>query len=147
MEIGVTTASEGLNGQAWNVVGHTYTPKLLSDSVFLWHAEVPDGTFAPKHIHPGQDEWIMMLAGTLDVEVGDQGYKVGPGDTVHMPRGIPHTFINRSGSTATAVFSVAPAQKLYDLFAALDGVTDLQELARLSAAHDVEILPPSSAGG
>ena len=30
MKIGITQASEGLDGLSWNVVGHTYTPKLFS---------------------------------------------------------------------------------------------------------------------
>ena len=28
MEQGITPASDGLDGTSWNVVGHTYTPKL-----------------------------------------------------------------------------------------------------------------------
>ncbi len=143
---GITPASDGIEGKAWNVVGHTYTPKLLSDNAFIWHAVVPADTFVPPHIHPMQDEWIIMLDGHLEVEFGDEVHKAGPGDTIRMPRGVPHGIFNRSGATATCVFGVAPSRKLFDLFIALDGVTDPAELVRLSALHEVDFLPPPDAG-
>jgi quercetin dioxygenase-like cupin family protein len=141
-EQGVTRAAEGLGGLSWNVVGHTYTPKLHTENVFLWHAVIPAETFVPPHIHPTQDEWITVLDGELEVEFGPDRRKAGPGDTVRMPKGIAHGIFNRSGATATCLFGVAPARKLFDLFGALDGVTDPAELVRLSALHEVDFLPP-----
>lgn len=140
--LGITPAANGLNNHSWNVVGHIYTPKLLTDAAFVWHAVLPDGTFVPPHIHPTQDEWIYVLEGHLEIECGPDRHKAGPGDTIRMPMGIPHGIFNRSGATAKTVFGVAPARKLYDLFIALDGVTDPAELVRLSALHEVDFLPP-----
>ena len=147
---GITGASDGLDGIAWNVVGHTYTPKVLSNNAFIWHAQVPAETFVPPHIHPTQDEWIVMLEGELEVEFGhDKGapsvHKAGAGDTIRMPMGMAHGIFNRSGTAATCVFGVAPSRKLFDLFGALDGVTDPAELVRLSALHEVDFLPPPDA--
>ena len=148
---GITGPKEAKGGKAWNVVGHTYTPKLHSDNAFIWHANIPAETFVPPHIHPTQDEWIIMLEGNLEVEFGhDKGapstHKAGPGDTIRMPRGIAHGIFNRSGKSATCVFGVAPSRKLFDLFTALDGVTDPAELVRLSALHEVDFLPPPEEG-
>lgn len=141
-EAGVTSVADGLGGIAWNVVGHTYTPKLHSPNAFIWHAVVPAETFVPPHIHPTQDEWIIMLEGELEVEFGPEKHVAKAGDTVRMPMGIAHGIFNRSGQTATCVFGVAPSRKLFDLFKALDGVTDPAELVRLSALHEVDFLPP-----
>ncbi|WP_306028265.1 cupin domain-containing protein [Stappia sp. MMSF_3263] len=145
MEPGVTKADAGLNGHAWNVVGHTYVPKLWNEDAFVWHATLPAGTFVPPHIHPTQDEWIYMIDGELEVEFGEEKVLARAGDTVKMPRGIAHGIFNRSGATAHCVFGVAPSRKLYDLFIALDGVTDPAELVRLSALHEVDFLPPPGA--
>ncbi len=147
LDAGITSSSEGIDGTKWNVVGHTYIPKLHSENVLVWHADIPAETFVPPHIHPTQDEWIYMLEGNLEVEFGhDKGapsvHAAGPGDTVRMPRGIAHGIFNRSGKPATCVFGVAPSRKLFDLFGALDGVTDPAELVRLSALHEVDFLPP-----
>ena len=142
---GVTPAAEALGGKAWNVVGHTYTPKLHGPDAFIWHALIPAGTFVPPHIHPTQDEWIVMLDGQLEVEFGADRHRAGPGDTVRMPRGIAHGIFNRSDRDATCVFGVAPSRKLFALFGALDGVTDPAELVRISAEHEVDFLPPPAA--
>lgn len=139
---GITGREDAYGGKAWNVVGHTYTPKLHTENAFIWHAVVPADTFVPPHIHPTQDEWIIMLEGNLEVEFGDQTHKAGPGDTIRMPRGIAHGIFNRSGQTATCVFGVAPSRKLFALFGALDGLTDPAELVRISAEHEVDFLPP-----
>jgi quercetin dioxygenase-like cupin family protein len=144
LEAGVTDASAGLNDASWNVVGHTYTPKLLSDNAFVWHAVIPDGTFVPPHIHTTQDEWITVIDGDLEIEFGPVKHAAGPGDTVRMPRNEAHGIFNRSGKTATCVFGVAPAGRLYELFTKLDNVTDPGELVRISAEHDVDFLPPPS---
>ena len=142
---GVTGSADGLDGIAWNVVGHTYTPKVLSNNAFIWHAVVPAETFVPPHIHPTQDEWIVMLEGELEIEMGGAVHKAGASDTVRMPMGEAHGIFNRSGATAVCVFGVAPSRKLFDLFGALNGVTDPAELVRLSALHEVDFLPPPDA--
>lgn len=139
---GVTPNGEGLDGIAWNVVGHVYRPKLLSESAFIWHAEFGADTFVPPHIHTTQDEWITVLTGEIEVEFGPDKHVAGAGDTVRMPMGQPHGLFNRSGAMATCVFGVAPSRKLFDLFGALHNVTEPADLVRISAAHEVEFLPP-----
>jgi mannose-6-phosphate isomerase-like protein (cupin superfamily) len=143
LEQGVTPAADGLEGIAWNVVGQTYTPKLLCDHAFLWHAKVPAETFVPPHVHPKQDEWIYMLDGELEVEFADSKQVARAGDTVRMPMGGQHGIFNRSGAEANCMFGVAPAGPLFELFQRLDGLTDPAELVRISAEHEVNFLPPS----
>lgn len=152
MDIGITLADGFVGDRTWNVVGHIYTPKLHSPDAFVWHAQIPDSTFVPPHIHPTQDEWIYMLTGALEVEFGhDVGdvsiHPAMPGDLVRMPMGKSHGIFNRSGDAATCVFGVAPARKLFDLFEQLDGVSDPAELVRLSALHEVDFLPPPPDAG
>lgn len=145
MQAGVTLSDGSVDGKQWNVVGHTYTPKLYSENAMIWHAVIPDETFVPPHIHTTQDEWIIMLTGDLEIEFGADVHKAGPGDTIRMPMGVAHGIFNRSGKEATCVFGVAPSRKLFDLFGKLDGVTDPEELVRISAEHEVDFLPPPTA--
>ncbi len=141
---GITGAGDAYGGKTWNVVGHSYTPKLHTENVFIWHAVVPADTFVPPHIHPMQDEWIIMLDGELEVEFGDDQHRAGPGDTIRMPRGVAHGIFNRSGQTATCIFGVSPSRKLFALFEALDGISDPAELVRISAEHEVDFLAPAN---
>ncbi|WP_417600178.1 cupin domain-containing protein [Pararhodobacter oceanensis] len=142
MEKGITPADGSVENRSWNVVGQTYVPKMLSENAFVWHATIPADTFVPPHIHPTQDEWIIILTGNLEIEFLGDVHKAGPGDLVRMPMGEAHGIFNRSGAEATCVFGVAPARKLFELFIELDGVTDPDELVRLSAMYEVDFLPP-----
>jgi quercetin dioxygenase-like cupin family protein len=142
LEHGVTLSSDSFKDKPWNVVGHTYTPKLLSENAFVWHAVLPADTFVPPHIHTTQDEWISVLSGQLEVEFGAEKLVANAGDLVRMPMNEPHGIFNRSGAEATAMFGVAPCGKLFELFQNLNNVTDPAELVRISAEHDVDFLPP-----
>lgn len=144
-QLGITPADESVDGVSWNVVGHTYTPKLHTENAMIWDALIPGGTFVPEHIHPTQDEWIVLLEGNLEIECGDALHHAGPGDVVRMPMGISHGIYNRSQAPAKAVFGVAPSRRLFALFGALDGITDPAELVRISALHEVDFLPPKTA--
>ena len=64
---GITKAGTGIDGIVWTILGQTYVPKTLSESVFSWHATFPPGTSVPPHIHPTQEEFIYMLEGRLDL--------------------------------------------------------------------------------
>ena len=51
------------------------------------------GSGPPKHYHEEQDEWFYCLAGEYVVEIGDQRFRLGPGDSVLGPRRVPHAFV------------------------------------------------------
>ena len=97
---GVTSTDTGLEGAVWNVVGQIYTPKLHSDNALIWHAVVPADTFVPPHVHPTQDEWILVTEGNLEVDFGFEDgnvtpNKAGPGDLIRMPMGVAHSTLVR----------------------------------------------------
>ncbi len=144
MKAGITGEKDGLEGIVWNVLGQTYTPKIATENVMLWYAELPAETFVPPHIHATQDEWISVLTGHLEVDFGPDTHKAGPGDVIFMPKGQPHGVFNRSGATATAMFGVAPMRGLFELFKSIHNVGDPGEVVRLAAQHEIEFLPPPS---
>jgi quercetin dioxygenase-like cupin family protein len=139
---GITRLGEGLDGVVWNILGQTYYPKQSSESAFGFEAVSPPGTFVPPHIHPTQDEYILMLEGTWRLVLDGQTHHAKAGDLVRMPMGIMHGYFNDSDATARAFFWVSPARRLHDLFKAIHNVPDPAEVVRLSALHEVEFLPP-----
>ena len=60
---------------------------------------------------------------------------------MRLPRGIPHGYFNKSDKPAQALFWVSPARKLEALFKQLHNLTDVAEVVRLSAEHEVNFLP------
>jgi quercetin dioxygenase-like cupin family protein len=144
---GITPAREGLRKKVWNVLGHTYSPKAVSESSFAFETLDPPGTGVPPHVHPTQDEHIYVLHGVFTLYLDGEWTSAGPGDTVRMPRGLPHAYYNRSEDFTRALFWVSPAGRLAQLFDRLHDLEDPAEVVRLSALHDVEFLPPGSVPG
>ena len=145
MDKGITPSDGYIGEKAWNVVGHTYTPKLHSPSAFVWHAYIPDTTFVPPHIHPTQDEFIYVLEGRFDVLLNGVETYAEPGDLIRLPMGIPHGIYNKTDQTIKCLFWVAPTRKLYDLFWALHNLgpePNPADVVAISAKHEVDFLPP-----
>jgi mannose-6-phosphate isomerase-like protein (cupin superfamily) len=42
------------------------------------------------HVHESEDEFFYVLEGEHVIQVGDEEFRVGPGDLVFAPRGVPH---------------------------------------------------------
>ena len=66
------------------------------------------------------------------------------GDLVRLPRGISHGYFNKSDKPARALFWVSPSGKLEALFNQLHNLTDVEEIVRISAEHEVNFLPPEA---
>jgi quercetin dioxygenase-like cupin family protein len=142
MDLGVQPAGQGIDGIAWHILGHTYVPMQRSEHSVAWHATFPDSTFVPPHIHRTQDEFIYMLEGRLQVDSGPDTQHARAGDLIRLPMGLPHGLFNRSGAMVKCLFWVAPAARIWELFVAIDGITDPAEVVRLAALHEIDFLPP-----
>lgn len=52
---------------------------------------VMPGMEDPMHTHPNCEQVVHVLAGECDFQVGDTVYTLTMGDTIRVPRGVPHT--------------------------------------------------------
>jgi quercetin dioxygenase-like cupin family protein len=137
---GITPAGAGQDEVVWNVLGHRYFLKAQGEACFCFETHDPPGTFVPLHVHPGQDEFIHVLEGTFDLQLGEEKVQARAGDLVRMPRGIAHSYANSDRRPARALFWVTPAGRLKELFDALHDLADIEEAMRLSALHDVQFI-------
>jgi quercetin dioxygenase-like cupin family protein len=148
MTAGITRAEDGIDGIRWNILGQAYVPKQLSEHSFSWHATFPIGTFVPPHIHPTQDEFIYMLSGRFDLLLDGRDVIAEPGDLIRLPMGLPHGIFNKTDTDVKCLFWVSPSRRLYDLFWALHNLgptPDPAQVVAVSAAHEVDFLPPPDA--
>jgi mannose-6-phosphate isomerase-like protein (cupin superfamily) len=53
--------------------------------------EVPPLVDTPTHVHANEDELFCSLEGEHLILVGDEEHRIGPGDSVFAPRGVPHS--------------------------------------------------------
>ena len=45
-----------------------------------------------RHLHHEQEEWFYALEGEYVIEVGEERYELGPGDSVLAPREVAHVW-------------------------------------------------------
>jgi mannose-6-phosphate isomerase-like protein (cupin superfamily) len=63
----------------------------------------------PRHLHRDQDEWFHVIEGEYIVEIGDERYRLGPGDSAFGPRGLPHCWVNVGEGPGRIAFVFTPA--------------------------------------
>ncbi len=144
LDKGITPNGSGHDGRRWNILGQAYFPKASCETSFAFETNSAPGQFVPVHVHPTQDEFILVQEGELDLKLDGEWMKARAGDLVRMPRGIPHGYFNKSDRPARALFWVSPAGRLEELFDALHDLSDIPEVLRLSAEHEVDFLPPEA---
>lgn len=144
LEKGITESGTGFAGTQWNILGQVYFAKAVCGSTFAFETNSDPGQFVPVHIHPDQDEFILVQEGELQLKLDGAWSTARAGDLVRLPRGIPHGYFNKSDAPARALFWVSPAGKLKQLFDRLHDLTDPNEVVKVSAEHDVDFLPPSA---
>jgi mannose-6-phosphate isomerase-like protein (cupin superfamily) len=45
----------------------------------------------PLHVHANEDELFYILEGEHIVQRGDEEFRLAPGDSIFLPRGVPHS--------------------------------------------------------
>jgi len=62
------------------------------DGISILEHFVPYGFSPPLHLHRTEDEALHVLEGEFRVRVRDQEHRLGAGDSMLAPKGIPHTY-------------------------------------------------------
>ena len=99
-------------------------------SLCVLEVEIPPKTLVKPHTHSREDEYTLVLDGTVGLRVGDRYDEAGPGDYLVKPRGIAHAMWNADSRPAKVVEMLAPGG-LEEYFA---------ELAPVLARHE----PPAA---
>ncbi len=99
----------------------------------------------PLHIHPYQDEIIYIVEGEYQIQVGTERYVPNPGDTVFLPRAVPHAFIQLT-QIGKIMVTFFPAGKMEDFFKAADSLTSPlesnKEIVNFFASYDLKVVGP-----
>ncbi len=110
LEKGITPTGEGYRGKTWNILGQIYFPKAVTDSTFAFETNSDPGQFVPVHVHPTQDEFILVQEGVLDLKLDGAWVKAKAGDLVRMPRHSARLFQQIRQTGARAVLGLADAE-------------------------------------
>lgn len=116
----------------------------------------------PPHLHHQQDEWIYVLEGDFEFHVGGKQLRLGPGESIFIPRKTPHMWprcVSKKPGRILDVFQ--PAGNMEEFFHKLgeppkDLITaeqvinktytqaQVDSLRRLFRDHGMDMLKPGS---
>lgn len=104
----------------------------------------PKATGPPLHLHPDFDEMFYVTKGEVKFKVGDEIFFLKVGDSLFIPRNVPHCFTIVSEIPATFLILAQPAAKLEDFFRAYAKVEHMTpEIATgLMAEHNMKVVGP-----
>jgi hypothetical protein len=86
--------------------------------------------------------FIRVLTRDFDLWLDGAELKATAGDLIRLPMGSKHGIFNKSATPTRALFWVAPAMQLYDLFVKLDKLADPAEVVRVASEYNIHFLPP-----
>jgi quercetin dioxygenase-like cupin family protein len=98
----------------------------------------------PLHIHPNQDEIFIIVNGEYLFQVGTEQHILKIGDTIFLPRNVPHTFAQTS-ATGKMIFLFQPSGKMEDFFRAIGSLSappKPETAAKIFEEHDMKIVGP-----
>ena len=116
-------------------------------AAFVSTNNVP-GFGPPLHVHHSLDEFFCVLAGEFAFQVGAEQTRLRAGDTILIPRNVPHAFDCVSAQPGKLLVTVQPASRMEDFFRQLGkllpgtGTPDLAAIQKLYQAHDSTIVGP-----
>jgi mannose-6-phosphate isomerase-like protein (cupin superfamily) len=99
-----------------------------------------------RHLHHEQDEWFYVVEGEHVIEVGEERYEGGPGDSVFAPREVAHVWAHVGEGTGRLIAALQPAGEIEAFFedlAKLGGTPEREALSRTFSSHGLELVGPS----
>ena len=99
----------------------------------------------PRHLHHEQDEWFYAVEGEYVIEVGEERYELGPGDSVLGPRKVAHVWAYVGEGTGRLIAALQPAGEIeafFDELATLGSTPEREELQRTFSSHGLELIGP-----
>ncbi|MEP7144758.1 MAG: cupin domain-containing protein [Ferruginibacter sp.] len=114
------------------------------DLAIFEQTSLSQGKGTPMHIHPLQDEIFYLLEGEYYFQVGEEKYRLHAGDSIFLPRKVPHAWTQVSEKGKMAVI-LQPAGKLENFFltvAALDHEPAKDEMAKIFSDNQMQVVGP-----
>jgi DNA-binding transcriptional MerR regulator/quercetin dioxygenase-like cupin family protein len=117
--------------------------------------EFTGGSSGPRHLHYDQDEWIYVIDGEFNFDLGDQPFRAAAGESVFIPRKVPHVWACVSGKPGKIINMYQPAGKMEEFFRELGKYNgkpyvhealSLDEFRRLFRDHGMDLLGPPLVG-
>jgi DNA-binding transcriptional MerR regulator/quercetin dioxygenase-like cupin family protein len=117
--------------------------------------EFTGASCGPRHMHHEQDEWIYIIDGDFEFKVGDKHFRASTGESVFLPRKVPHVWACVSATPGKIINVYQPAGTMEEFFRAVgkyDGkpyiheALSLDEFRELFNEHGMKVVGPPLIG-
>ena len=71
-------------------LGRAEMRTVAGEFMKVGHVTYQAGDGPPPHFHPNEEQFIFMLDGRMQMQVGEDSRTIGKGDLVHVPRNAVH---------------------------------------------------------
>lgn len=96
-----------------------------------------------RHLHYSQDEWFFVVEGEFIFEVGQEQFRLRPGDSLLAPRKVPHVWAYTGGTGGSILIAFMPAGKMESFFLQVTKANAMPaQDPGLWLAHGMELLGP-----
>lgn len=95
--------------------------KHTDGALAILEVVIPPGRLVKPHRHAKEDEYTLVLEGSVGVRLGDRETQIGVGSYLVKPRDLPHAMWNSGDGPARIVEIVVPGG-LEDYFEELDPI-------------------------
>lgn len=114
------------------------------DLAIFEQTSLSKGKGTPLHIHHFQDEIFYVIEGSYYFQVGDEKFSLTKGESIFLPRKVPHAWTQVSELGKMTV-TMQPTGKLENFFitvAALHHEPTPKEMAQIFADNEMQIVGP-----
>ncbi len=133
-----------------DVLGSKITVLVTSEDVGGAYSIVEEidepGVGSPPHANTRETLAITVVEGDLEVRLPGRSVKLGPGESISLPREGRHSTRNVGSAPSRTLFTFVPGgfERFFVEVAALGegGAQDLDRVAEIAAAYGMEIAPP-----
>lgn len=96
-----------------------------------------------RHLHYDQEEWFYPVEGEFIFEVGQERFRLKPGDSLLAPRKVPHVWAYVGDTRGRILIAFSPAGKMEAFFRLVTKANAMPpQDPELWRAHGMELLGP-----
>jgi len=114
-----------------------------SDGVLIIENTFREKGGPARHLHYDQDEWFYAVEGEFIFEVGDEKFRLKPGDSMLAPRKVPHVWAFAGSGQGNMLIAFMPAGKMEAFFREVTKANAMPpQDPELWRAHGMELTRP-----
>jgi quercetin dioxygenase-like cupin family protein len=114
------------------------------DLAIFEQTSISQGRGTPLHVHHFQDEVFYVVDGEYYFQVGEDKYHLNIGDSIFLPRKVPHAWTQVSEKGKMTV-TFQPAGKMEEFFVTMAGLKEeptAAQIAQIFIDNDMQVVGP-----